>query len=103
MSDPEIVRHFEYAGCEQAAEKYETSIATATMHFIQPLLDAAGVSRDGAVLDIATGPGVVAGAANARGLDFSPAMLRVAGARHPSTEFDHGDAEALPYPAAHFD
>lgn len=108
MSDPAAIRAFEHAAWEQAAAKYESSFATATGAFVPALLDAADVRNGVAVLDVACGPGVVAAAAAARGaacrgVDFSKAMLRVAGARHPGIAFDLGDAEALPYPDAGFD
>ena len=54
------------------------------------------------VLDVATGPGYVAGAAAASGatvvgLDFSPPMIAEARRRYPDIEFHEGDAEALPF------
>ena len=85
---------------------YQTSFATATRPFAEPLLDAANV-RDGArLLDIACGPGLVASlalsrGAVARGLDFSPAMLAIARTNGIAT--DEGDAEALPYADNTFD
>ena len=108
MSDPDAVRAFEHAGWEQAAERYDASFATATCQFAGPLLDAAGVVAGTRVLDIACGTGVVAAAASARGaeargLDFSPAMLRAARTRQPALAFDEGDAEAPPYPDGSFD
>jgi ubiquinone/menaquinone biosynthesis C-methylase UbiE len=106
--DPEAVRDFERAGWNRAATTYEASFATATRRFIPVLLDAAGVESGLRLLDVACGPGFVTAAAVQRGalangLDFSPAMLSVARNRHPGLVFDHGDAEALPYPDAAFD
>ncbi len=108
MSDPEAIRQFELAGWEKAAGTYGASFATATRQFIPALLDAAGVEAGLAVLDVACGPGFVTDAAvklgaAARGLDFSPAMLRTATRLHAGIAVDHGDAEALPYPDASFD
>ena len=105
--DPEAVREFERAGWTRAAAAYETSFATATRQFIEPLLDAAAIAAGGEVLDLCCGPGFVAAAAAARGakvtgLDFSLAMLAQGRARSPAIAFDHGDAEALPYQAARF-
>jgi SAM-dependent methyltransferase len=104
--DPEAVRAFERARWQQAARAYESSFATATTPFIDPLLDAAGVAAGTSVLDIACGPGVVAvqalaRGALARGLDFSPAMLAIAIDR--GIAVDEGDAEALPYVDASFE
>lgn len=104
--DPEAVRAFERARWQQAAGAYESSFATATTQFIDALLNSAGVASGTRVLDIACGPGVVAAqavarGAEARGLDFSPAMLAIAKSRGIGT--DEGDAEALPYVDASFD
>jgi ubiquinone/menaquinone biosynthesis C-methylase UbiE len=106
--DADAIRAFEHAGWERAASSYEDSFATATRQFIPGLLDAGHVAAGLSVLDVASGPGFVAAGAlergaSARGLDFSIAMLGVARALHPEIEFDHGDAEALPYPDGSFD
>jgi SAM-dependent methyltransferase len=106
--DPEAVRAFERAGWNRAAAGYETSFATATRQFIDPLLDAAEVGAGMRVLDLCCGPGFVAAAASGRGarvtgLDFSLAMLAEARARFSAIAFDHGDAEAPPYDDACFD
>jgi SAM-dependent methyltransferase len=111
--DPEAVREFERTGWNRAAATYAATFAAASRQFIEPLLDApgldaAGVVRGTAVLDLCCGPGFVAAAAHARGaiatgLDFSPAMLAEARSRYPAIAFDHGDAEAPPYDDASFD
>ena len=106
--DPEAVREFERAGWNRAAPAYETSFATATRPVAAPLLDAAGVVARDEVLDLCCGPGFVGAEAAARGasvagLDFSEPMLAEARARFPAITFNHGDAEALPYPDARFD
>jgi SAM-dependent methyltransferase len=106
--DPEAVRHFERARWQQAASAYEASFATATKQFIDPLLDAADIQSGTRLLDIACGPGLVTARAKLRGavpcgLDFSSAMLAIARMRHPTIDFDEGDAETLPYPNSAFD
>ena len=106
--DAEAVREFERAGWNRAAAAYEASFAPASRQFIEPLLDAASVGPEDAVLDLCCGPGFVADAAASRrarasGLDFSPAMLAEAQARFPALTFTHGDAEAPPFAAASFD
>lgn len=106
--DPEAIRAFEHARWERAAPAFAVSFATATGQFVEALLDAAGVRSGTHVLDVACGSGVAAAEAAARGaiatgVDFSPAMLAVAGAAHPAITFLHGDAEALPCPDAAFD
>jgi SAM-dependent methyltransferase len=106
--DPDSVREFERAGWNRAAAGYETSFATATRQFIDPLLDAAAIDAGQRVLDLCCGPGFVGAAAVSRGasvtgLDFSTAMLAEARARFPVIAFDQGDAEALPYDNGSFD
>jgi SAM-dependent methyltransferase len=108
MIDPDAIRAFEYAGWEEAASTYEGSFGLATRPFIAGLVDAAKVGAGHSVLDVACGSGLAAAAAVARGavargVDFSPAMLGVARARHPAIPFDVGDAETLPYTDSRFD
>jgi ubiquinone/menaquinone biosynthesis C-methylase UbiE len=106
--DPESVRAFEHACWERAAASYCSTFAGATRPFIDGLLDAARVGRGARLLDIACGPGFVASRAAMRGavahgLDFSPAMLAIAGSRDGAVRFDQGDAEAMPYADGEFD
>lgn len=106
--DPEAVREFERSGWNRAASRYEDAFATASRQFVAALLDAACVGAGMDVLDVCCGPGIVAGAAAARGarvagLDFSTEMLAIARARLPGIRFEHGDAEAMPFPDASFD
>lgn len=106
--DPQAVRAFEHAGWQRAAANYGATFARATSGFIDALLDAARVSADIRVLDLACGPGFVANIARERGavpigLDFSSAMIGLARAAYPKIRFDEGEAEALPYPDASFD
>jgi ribosomal protein L11 methylase PrmA len=61
------------------ADAYEHGFARLTVHAVGALLDAAGVGTGTRVLDVGTGPGVVAGAAVARGarvtaVDAGPSM-----------------------------
>ena len=106
--DPEAVRSFERARWQGAAVHYQSTFAGATQPFIEPLLDAARVTRGTRLLDIACGPGFVGSrgrerGAEVRGLDFSPAMLAIARARDGGLRFDEGDAEALPYADESYD
>jgi SAM-dependent methyltransferase len=105
--DPQAIRAFEHAGWQRAASRYGSTFAATTTGFVDALLDAANVGAQTRLLDVACGPGYVAGAAAARGavaagLDFSPAMLAIARAAHPQVDFAHGDAEALPFPDGSF-
>ena len=118
---------------EAGADAYANTFARVTQQATNELLDAAGVrltkamavsivertpleSRDGGlrVLDVATGPGMIADAVAARGhaevvaLDFSPQMLRVAQSvvdKHPEgcVKLLEGDASALKLPDNSFD
>ena len=49
----------EYEGWQRVAGQYLTNWATLTQLFIEPLLDAANVSKNMKVLDVACGPGIV--------------------------------------------
>jgi SAM-dependent methyltransferase len=89
-------------------ELYEALFVRVTAHTIDPLLDRARVGPARRVLDLACGPGRVAGRAAARrasvvGLDFSPAMVERARAAQPGLPFEVGDASQLPFSEASFD
>ena len=106
--DPKAFHEFEQSGWERAAAFYGDAFGALTAQTTEPLLDAAGVSAGTRVLDVASGPGFIAGAAAARGadavgLDFSSAMIAEARRRHPALTFREGDAEALPFADASFD
>jgi ubiquinone/menaquinone biosynthesis C-methylase UbiE len=108
MIDTEAFRAFEHDGWQHAAEHYIDAFGMVTIQAAGPLLDAVGAGPGMQVLDVATGPGFVAGAAAARGahavgLDFSAAMIAAAARRHPGLAFREGDAEALPFDRNTFD
>ncbi len=102
---------FEQAGWERAAEFYGDAFGALTAQTAEAMLDAAGVTRGTRgtrLLDVATGPGFIAGAAAARGavvtgLDFAAAMVAEARRRHQAIDFRDGDAEALPFADGSFD
>lgn len=101
-------RAFELAGWEKVPAHYDDAFTTLTSQAAEPLLDAAGVGAGSRVLDVATGPGMVAAAAATRGadvvgIDFSLAMVEHARRRHPGIDFEEGDAEALAFENASFD
>jgi ubiquinone/menaquinone biosynthesis C-methylase UbiE len=101
-------REFEHAGWEQLPQRYHDAWGRLTSQAIDPLLDAAGVGKNTRLLDVASGPGYVAGAAAARGadvvgVDFAAAMVEQARRRYPKVRFREGDAEALPFPDATLD
>jgi SAM-dependent methyltransferase len=111
MTEPaQSFRDFEHAGWEDQAvcANYDEQLSRITRQSITALLDAAGVHRGTRVLDVATGPGYVAGAAAERGaeacgLDFSAVQITMARQRYPGVRFEQSDADALPFPAASFD
>lgn len=106
--DPGPFRAFEHAGWEGVGPRYHDAFGGLTVQAIEPLLDAVGAREGVRLLDMAAGPGYVAGAAAQRGaravgVDFSAAMLAEARRRHPTVDFREGDAEALPLPDGSFD
>jgi ubiquinone/menaquinone biosynthesis C-methylase UbiE len=101
-------RALEHAGWQGAAAAYADYWGALTAQAVAPLLDAVGAGPGVRLLDVATGPGYVAGAAaergaEATGLDFSAAMVQQARQRYPNVEFREGDAVALPFAARTFD
>ena len=99
-------RQFEHAGWQSVAGRYHQFFSTLTTQAIPALLDAAfgkpAATRSSRLLDVASGPGYVAGAAAERGasvfgVDFSPAMTLFARSRYPAIPFTAGDAEDLPF------
>lgn len=90
------------------AQAYSASTARATVQAAPALLDAVRFRPFTRVIDIACGPGYVAGAAaalgaEALGVDLSGEMVAVARARQLGADFEIGDAEALPEPNRSFD
>jgi SAM-dependent methyltransferase len=99
---------FEQSGWQRAAAFYNDAFGALTAQTAGPMLDAVRAGAGTRLLDVATGPGVVAGAAAARGasvvgLDFSAAMIADATRRHPAIAFREGDAAALPFDNSAFD
>jgi SAM-dependent methyltransferase len=105
---PEAFKAFEHERWQAAARVYHDAFSSLTSQVAEPLLDAAGVGRGTRSLDIASGPGHVAGRAAARGAvvtgcDFSEPMVTLARQLHPGATFQLGDAEALPFADESFD
>jgi SAM-dependent methyltransferase len=99
---------FERSGWQRAAASYEDAWSGATRMFVEPLLAAADAGPGVRLLDVACGPGYVAGAAVERsaaviGLDVAEEMVTRARARYPNVEFVVGDAHALPEADGVFD
>ena len=106
--DPCLISQVEHETWERCATGYVDGFGALVSESITPLLDAANVVADSRVLDIGTGPGLVAGAARDRhataiGIDFSGSMVAEARRRHPDLEFKQANAEALPFDSSEFD
>ncbi len=90
------------------ADAYERGFARLTLHAAGPLLDAAGVGAGTRMLDVGTGPGVVAGAAAARGarvtaVDAEPSMVEAAARNVPGLDVRLAVLPDLPLPDGEFD
>ena len=111
MASPDRSFHeFEQAGWENAGvvANYHEHLSGVTTQSVEALLDAAGVRSGSRVLDVATGAGYIAGAAvqrgaDAIGIDFSAAQVRMARDSYPTVRFEQADAEALPFDPQSFD
>jgi demethylmenaquinone methyltransferase/2-methoxy-6-polyprenyl-1,4-benzoquinol methylase len=86
------------------------SVMTAGMHhrWRERAADLARVGPGRTALDVATGTGDLAvelarRGAEVTGMDFAPAMLKIARAKAPGLTFEEGDALALRYGDAEFD
>ncbi len=107
--DAEAFRNFERAAHDEIADGYRDFFTAVTRYAVDPLLDAAMNTSGARVLDVTTGPGVVAfraaarGASSVVGVDLAPEMVRLASAAYPSVEFREADAEDLPLPDRSFD
>jgi ubiquinone/menaquinone biosynthesis C-methylase UbiE len=106
----ESFRDFEHRGWEDPAvcAQYDDYFSRLTTQSIGALLDAVRIGHSDNVLDVATGPGYVAGAAASRaarvvGVDFSAQQLALARSRYPGLTFQQGDAGDLSFEATSFD
>jgi ubiquinone/menaquinone biosynthesis C-methylase UbiE len=109
-SSGQSFREFEHAGWEDSGvvAKYHEHLSGVTTQSIDALVDAVGIGNGSRVLDVATGAGYIAGAAAQRGadaigVDFSAAQVRMARERYPTVRFEQADAEALPFDPETFD
>jgi SAM-dependent methyltransferase len=106
--DPDAFRNFEHEGWNRVSLGYHNHWERLTKQAIPQMLDVAGVTTGMDVLDVASGPGYVSGAASARGaktigLDLSEKMTELAAENYPDLTFQLGDAEDLPFPEGSFD
>ncbi len=101
-------RQVERAAWEAGAVAYWEGFAAVFEPAAAQLLDRLGVGEGDRVLDVATGPGFVAGDAAARGaqvvgVDMSHAMVDLGARLYPAARFLQADAEALPLRRSLFD
>ena len=95
------------------AAGFSSATSTNDDRAMQALLDAARLSGNEAVLDVACGPGIVAAAFAVRarrvvGIDLTPRMLELARERCRerglgNARFDHGEVSTLPYSDGEFE
>jgi SAM-dependent methyltransferase len=90
------------------AAAYERGFARLTAHTAGALLDAAGVAAGTGLLDVGTGPGVVARAAAGRGarvtaIDAEPSMAEAAARNVPGLDVRVAVLPDLPLPDGEFD
>jgi ubiquinone/menaquinone biosynthesis C-methylase UbiE len=106
--NPSSFHSFEQSGWQRAADKYGDAFGGLTRQTIPALLNAVGVKAGMRLLDVASGPGYVAAAADAAGatavgVDFSSEMVGLAGRLYPGIRFGEGDAESLAFADGSFD
>jgi ubiquinone/menaquinone biosynthesis C-methylase UbiE len=108
MFDADAFNAFEAAGWGARAAAYDHYWSALTSRLSDPLLDAVGAGPGSRVLDVACGPGYLAGRAAGRGatavgVDIAEPMIGLARRRFPQAEFRRGDAHVLPFPDQYFD
>src|SRR2546422_1032104 len=104
----EPFRRVECAAWEKVARAYREGFAAIFAPVSAQLLHRLSVRDGDKVLDVATGPGWVAGAAATRGarvvgIDISRSMVDLAASSYPAVRFVQGDAESLPFGSSRFD
>lgn len=107
-NEAERLRAFERQGHDALAASYHKFFSAVTALATRPLLDAVHLRVGTRLLDVATGPGILAAeAANqgARpvGIDLSPQMIELARRLHPNIDFREADVEHLPFADDTFD
>lgn len=106
--DPNAFADFERAGWDNNITGYEDVFGPVTRQTVEATLDAANVHAGAKVLDVCTGPGMLAAGAGQRGavplgIDFSETVVKFAQAQVPDSEFRQADAQDLPFPDNSFD
>lgn len=106
--DPKQFAAFELSGWDSNIGGYDAAFGAVTRQTVRSMLDAARVRPGMQVLDVCSGPGMLAAGAlkcgaEAIGLDFSVEAVELARRLVPNGRFQQGDAQALPFPEASFD
>jgi ubiquinone/menaquinone biosynthesis C-methylase UbiE len=106
--DPDAFAAFEQQGWEVVSHDYAYWFMPLTRQSVETLLDAACTEPPCRLLDVATGPGVVAAGAIARGvdtigIDFAFEAVDIASRNVPQAYFEVGDAQAMSFNNASFD
>jgi len=107
-ADPTVVRDLQRPLWNRSAATYAGVFKGSVNQAIEPMLDAAGIVAGSRVLDVATGPGIIAAAAlqrgaTAKGIDFAENMVAVARDTYPGIDFRLADAAQLPFDDGAFD
>ena len=106
--DPKAFSEFEHAGWAKSIAGYEDTLALVARQTVEATLDAANVGAGARVLDVCTGPGLLALGASQRGaeavgLDFADEVVDLARTNVPAAQFQRGDAQDLPFDDDSFD
>src|SRR5258707_9194068 len=107
-SEAERLRAFERQGHDALATSYHDFFAGVSALATDPLLDAVRLHPGTHLLDVAIGPGALAGEAANRGaspvgIELSPQMIELARRLYPGIDFREADVEHLPFPDDTFD
>lgn len=105
---PKSFKELEHEGWQERASTYDRGASGLTGRAIGPILESFGDLAGKRLLDVAHGPGHLAGeaakrGAAAEGLDFSSAMIAVAKENYPALTFTEGDAADPPFESGSFD
>lgn len=108
ISDTATFKQQELSGWDAKAKYYDDHAGEITRKAVQSLLSAAEIKAGSKVLDVACGPGYIAGNATKQGaisigVDFAPGMVAEAKTNFSDTEFREGDAESLEFNDGTFD
>src|SRR6476469_105620 len=101
-------KEIEHSGWNKLAKNYDQFTGSFSEQAVKPTLDLAGVASGTRVLDVACGTGILSAGAAGRGaiplgIDFAEAMVATARARHPTLNFEPGDAENLRFESHTFE